>query len=81
MNAGLIAAVISLALVGAGRPLTAALGQAPSPAPAQQNRERVDLPNPYRTVADIVTMPDGRKMGSTNAINVDGKGNIWVFER
>ena len=26
-------------------------------------------------------MPAGRTMGSTNAINVDAKGNIWVFER
>ena len=47
----------------------------------QQNLELPKLPNPYRTVADIVTMPAGRTMGSTNAINVDAKGNIWVFER
>ena len=40
-----------------------------------------NLPNPYRTVENIVTMPAGRNMGSTNAINVDSKGNIWVFER
>src|SRR4029077_2181186 len=40
-----------------------------------------NLPNPYRTVENIVTMPTGRTMGSTNAINVDAKGNIWVFER
>jgi streptogramin lyase len=26
-------------------------------------------------------MPPGRTMGSTNAINVDSKGDIWVFER
>ena len=47
----------------------------------QQNLERPSLPNPYRTVNDIVVMPAGRAMGSTNAINVDGRGNIWVFER
>ena len=47
----------------------------------QQNLELPNLPNPYRTVSDFVTMPAGRVMGSTNAINVDGKGNIWVFER
>ncbi len=40
-----------------------------------------NLPNPYRTVENIVTMPTGRTMGSTNAINVDAKGDIWVFER
>ena len=48
---------------------------------AQQNTERPNLPNPYRIVEDIVQMPAGRTMGSTNAINVDSKGNIWVFER
>jgi sugar lactone lactonase YvrE len=47
----------------------------------QQNLEQPKLPNPYRTIYDIVTMPAGRTMGSTNAINVDAKGNIWVFER
>ena len=48
---------------------------------AQQNTERPNLPNPYRIVEDIVQMPAGRTMGSTNAINVDSRGNIWVFER
>src|SRR3954454_9586284 len=46
-----------------------------------QNTERPALPNPYQTIYDIVTMPPGRTMGSTNAINVDTRGNIWVFER
>ena len=45
------------------------------------NLTRPALPNPYRTVENIVTMPPGRTMGSTNANNVDSKGNIWVFER
>src|SRR5436305_13166254 len=26
-------------------------------------------------------LPDGRKWGSTSAINIDRAGNIWVFER
>jgi hypothetical protein len=47
----------------------------------QQNMQLPSLPDPYRTVADFVTMPAGRVMGSTNAINVDAKGNIWIFER
>ena len=50
-------------------------------APGNQNLELPKLPNPYHTAYDIVRMPAGRKMGSTNAINVDAKGNIWVFER
>ena len=55
--------------------------QAPATTPSQQNTELPKLPNPYRTITDIVSMPAGRTMGSTNAINVDAKGNIWVFER
>ena len=47
----------------------------------QQNDGRQNLglpkvPNPYRTVADIVSIPAGRVRGSTNAINVYAKGNI-----
>lgn len=48
---------------------------------ASQNLNLPDLPNPFRTVKDFVVMPAGRTMGSTNAINVDAHGNIWVFER
>ena len=48
---------------------------------AQQNTEFPKLPNRYRTVANVVTMPEGRTMGSSNAVNVDTKGNIWLFER
>jgi streptogramin lyase len=48
---------------------------------AGQNEDRPTLPNPYRTIDDIVASPPGRTMGSTNAINVDAHGNIWVFER
>ena len=48
---------------------------------AQQNTERDPLPNPYETVSDVVTMTDGRVMGSSNAVDVDSHGNIWLFER
>ena len=47
----------------------------------EQNMELPNLPNPYRTVENIVRMPDGRVMGSSNSISVDSKGNIWLFER
>jgi len=52
-----------------------------APASSEQNLTRPDLPNPYRTIENFVTMPAGRVMGSTNAITIDSKGNIWVFER
>jgi hypothetical protein len=73
-------------VVGAQDPAGPGRGQAPATgrgaaANQRQNLTRPDVPNPYRTVENIVTMPPGRTMGSTNAINVDAKGNIWVFER
>ena len=48
---------------------------------AQQNTRRDPLPNPYQTISDVVQMPDGRMMGSSNAVDVDSEGNIWLFER
>ena len=48
---------------------------------AQQNNVLPDYPNNYTMHEDLVKMPDGRNMGSGNAIDVDSKGNIWVFER
>ena len=81
-----IAAVLTLAAVALIRAQSpAGRGQAgaatPTPPTAGHNLTRPNLPNPYRSVENIVTMPAGRTMGSTNAINVDAKGNIWVFER
>jgi sugar lactone lactonase YvrE len=73
MKRSLVAAVIYLLLVPEGGTPAAAFGQ--------QNTELPNLPNPYRTITDFVSMPTGRTMGSTNAINVDAHGNIWVFER
>jgi hypothetical protein len=39
-----------------------------------------DAPNPYREDG-WAQLPDGRKWGSTGAVDVDRNGNIWVFER
>jgi hypothetical protein len=47
----------------------------------EQNLHLPDLPNPYNLLLYFITMPAGRTLGSTNAINIDPKGNIWVFER
>jgi sugar lactone lactonase YvrE len=38
-------------------------------------------PNPYRTVENWGQLPDGRKWGSTSAIDIDRDGHIWVAER
>jgi sugar lactone lactonase YvrE len=75
----LVSAIIGMVLAAGARTPVAA--QQTAATPEQQNSELPNLPNPYQTIRDFVTMPAGRKMGSTNAINVDGKGNIWVFER
>lgn len=48
---------------------------------AQQNTVLPNLPNSYMTDDNVVRMPSGRTMGSGNAVDVDSKGNIWVFER
>jgi sugar lactone lactonase YvrE len=78
MKRNFISALVYLSLIaGANVPATAQQAAAPQ----QQNMELPNFPNPYRTISDFVTMPAGRKMGSTNAINIDAKGNIWVFER
>jgi hypothetical protein len=39
-------------------------------------------PNPYRTIAGWAKLPDGRKMGSTSAVDIDRDGKtVWVVER
>jgi streptogramin lyase len=40
-----------------------------------------DLPNPYQTVTGWFQLPEGRKMGSSSAVDIDSKGHIWVAER
>ncbi len=41
-----------------------------------------DAPNPYRTIEHWAKLPEGRKMGSTSAVDVDKDGkSIWVAER
>ena len=47
----------------------------------QQNTVIPDYPNNYTMYENLVQMPDGRRMGSGNAIDIDSQGNIWVFER
>ena len=41
-----------------------------------------NLPNPYETVRDWGTLPDGRRWGSVSAVNVDIDGrHIWAGDR
>ena len=41
-----------------------------------------DRPNPYETIRDWGTLPDGRSWGSVSAVNVDIDGvHIWAGDR
>jgi streptogramin lyase len=41
-----------------------------------------DAPNPYRTIENWATLPDGLPWGSTSAVAIDKDGSsIWVAER
>ena len=41
-----------------------------------------DLPNPYQTVAPWGKLPDGRKWGALNGVDIDRDGaSVWVADR
>jgi sugar lactone lactonase YvrE len=49
---------------------------------AQSDAPTNDAPNPYRTVEGWAQLPEGRKWGSTSAVEIDKDGkSIWVAER
>jgi sugar lactone lactonase YvrE len=49
---------------------------------ARARAQAADAPNLYRVVENHFKLPDGRKLGSTAAIDVDRDGrSVWVFER
>jgi DNA-binding beta-propeller fold protein YncE len=39
------------------------------------------LPNPYHVVDNWAKLPPGRVWGQVATVDIDPKGNIWVFER
>jgi len=70
---------ISFLLAVAGIGVTAMLM---SRALVQADSQPNAAPNPYRAVEGWgKPLPDARQWGSTNAVTVDSKGNIWVAER
>ena len=67
-------AAVGVAIV-AGSALT--FGQQPA-AVAPTN----DLPNPFQTLTNHFTLPEGRTWGSTSAVDIDPDGkSVWVAER
>jgi len=63
--------------------ITAALVLAGVAVGAQQDMKPTnDLPNPYQSIENYFKLPEGRKWGSTSAIEIDKDGKtIWVAER
>ena len=69
LRSSLIAAIV---ILGAG-------AQSESDAPAAPTN---DAPNPYRTIEGWGQLPEGRKWGSTSAVEIDKDGkSVWVAER
>jgi sugar lactone lactonase YvrE len=49
---------------------------------AQTSTPTNSLPNPYRSIENWGTLPDGRTWGSTSAVAIDPDGSsVWVGER
>jgi DNA-binding beta-propeller fold protein YncE len=49
---------------------------------AQTTAPTNSLPNPYRSIENWGTLPDGRRWGSTSAVAIDPDGtSVWVGER
>jgi sugar lactone lactonase YvrE len=54
----------------------------PQTAPPKTAEPTNSAPNPYKTIAQPLQMPEGRTWGSTSAVEIDRDGrSIWVGER
>lgn len=79
-------AVITCATLMAAAAVSALAQQKPRGATGPAEHASVapinNLPNPYETVRDWGTLPDGRKWGSVSAVQVDIDGqHIWAGDR
>lgn len=60
----------------------AAAASANAKTPLDTKEPTNDGPNPYMTIEHWAKLPDGRKMGSTSAVDIDKDGvSVWVAER
>jgi streptogramin lyase len=48
---------------------------------AHAQRDSQPNNNPYRTITNWTQLPEGRKWGSTSAIDIDPSGHIWLADR
>jgi DNA-binding beta-propeller fold protein YncE len=90
MNARRVLGSLVAAAVVAGGAHAVVTGQAPAQPPrgasAPPEHAKVTpinhLPNPYETIRNFGTLPDGRKWGSVSAVAVDIDGkHIWAGDR
>lgn len=79
---------VAMATVALAAAAVAVQGQGQGPRGARGPAEHAkvtpinNLPNPYETVRNWGTLPDGRKWGSVSAIHVDKDGkHIWAGDR
>jgi sugar lactone lactonase YvrE len=81
--AGLFAVVLVAAAVAQQQQTPSGPPRGASGPPEQAKAKPVNhLPNPYETVRDWGTLPDGREWGSVSAVNVDIDGkSIWAGDR
>jgi DNA-binding beta-propeller fold protein YncE len=79
----IVLAVVSVSLIGQAPQAPAAPPRGASGPPEHAKVTPINnLPNPYETVRNFGTLPDGRKWGSVSAIHVDPDGkHIWVGDR
>ncbi|MGH9394542.1 MAG: c-type cytochrome, partial [Terriglobales bacterium] len=52
-----------------------------SPAASDPRNAPNSQPDPYHAVNDFLKLPPGRTMGSTSAVAVDSRGDIWIADR
>jgi sugar lactone lactonase YvrE len=62
-------------------PIFASIAAAGGNAYAQAGAPPNSQPNLYRTIENFAKLPEGRTWGSTSAVDIDSKGNIWVADR
>src|SRR5688572_6327020 len=82
--AAVIAAVVQMAWAQAPAPAQPAAPPRGSSGPPEHAKVTPinNLPNPYETVRNWGTLPDGRRWGSVSAVHVDIDGkHIWAGDR
>jgi NHL repeat len=74
--------IFALSVIAVSGIAAGTLMAAKSDTPPDTTTPTNDAPNPYKTTEHWAKLPDGRKMGSTSAVDIDKDGvSVWVAER